>query len=395
MSSGVNVVRTIRLDDSAVAEICRKIVEASAQSRDRRRSQRYPYHVKGCVIHLQPQGGGPPTSYLVPTHDISNSGLGFLHGAFIYPGAKCVIQLITLHGTWQNVPSIIARCDYVETGVHSIGARFLTPVDASEFCAEAAPSRILIVDDNPAIRRFTEAMLTTMNAEIHMAADGKAALELALAQMYDLVLLDMDMPVMNGYETVRELRKAGYSGTVVAATGMTQPDDEQKCLEAGCDRYIPKPFSRDQLAELIRSLRHEPLYSSLAHDRLMQSHIDEFVRSIPTRIRSLETLFASGDLDPLRIACRDLKGEAGTFGFEPISSAAADVENAVYAGEPAEAIGRSLTKLSRICCQARHTSRDVGPNEDSGDDADVPTDDADIETSTATATPAAPSDSAA
>jgi len=358
LSKTSNLVRTIRLDDAAIDEIMKKLDDSTLDvERERRGTPRYGYNVKGCVVHMQPQGGGPPTSYLVPTRNISNTGMGFLHGAFIYPGSKCVIQLITMHGTWQNVPAEVVRCVYIVNGVHDIGVRFFESIDASEFCAEAAPCRVLIVDDNPAILRLGETLLRAMNADIDKADSGEAAIELASQRVYDVILMDMDMPDIDGFETVKRLRDRGYSGTIVAATGMTQPGDKEKCLEVGCNSYIPKPFGREQLSALLRSLRQEPLLSSFAQDRTMMPLIDGFVKDLPTRIREIEAAYAADDFDALQTACRNLKGEAGSFGFEPISSAASDVENAVVANKSKADVKKPFSNLVRLCCQARASTR--------------------------------------
>lgn len=358
MSKPSSLVRTIRLEDAALSEIIKNLDDSVPDgARDRRRAPRYPYNVKSCVIHLHSPGGGPPTSYLVSTRDISRTGIAFLHGAFVYPGAKCVVQLITLHGTWQNVTGVIARCDYVAKGVHDVGVTFFESIDASEFCPEAAPCRVLLVDDNPAILAITKAQLAALNAEIETTTDGETAIELAAKRVYDVILMDMDMPIIDGFETVRRLRAAGYSGRIVAATGMTQPGDEKKCLEAGCSSYIPKPLGRERLSALLRSLRQEPLLSSFVNDRLMLPHIEEFVQHLPTRIRTIETAIAAADDDALESACRNLKGDAGTFGFEPISAAAAAVEKALLEKMPRTELSSLFTRLITLCCQARGNTR--------------------------------------
>ncbi|HPF41416.1 MAG TPA: response regulator [Phycisphaerae bacterium] len=363
MSKNASVVRTIRLRDDAINEMIQKLDDAtSATAMAQRSAPRYRYSVKTCVMHLQHRDGARPTSYIVTPRDISNTGIGILHGAFLYPGACCLMQLITLHGTWRNAPARIVRCDYIANGVHDVGIEFLEPIDASEYCAEAAPCRVLIVDDNPAIIKLGKALLGSMNADIDSATSGEGAIELASKRVYDAILMDMDMPIIDGFETVKRLRAAGYSGRIVAATGMTQPGDREKCLDAGCDGYIPKPLAREQLIALIKSLRQEPLLSSLSDDRTMAPLIEEFVQNLPTQIRAIEAAYAREDNDSLQTACRNLKGEAGAFGFEPIGDLAARLEEVIIASQPRSAIKKHFEALINLCCQARGASHaDAGP----------------------------------
>lgn len=356
MSTTARLVRTIRLDDDAIQELLKTLDEAVLPADvQKRRAPRHVFRAKGCVLHTQSTNGGPPSTYLATTRDLSDSGLSFLHGAYLHTGNKCVIQMTTIHGMWQNVPGEIVRCDYVASGVHEVGVRFLKPIDASEFCAEALRCRVLIVDDNKAIIKFVELILSRLNAECDSATDGETAIELATSNVYDLILLDMEMPGISGFETVKRLRDKGYTGTVVAATGMDRPDDERACIEAGCNGYLPKPLAKEQLCGLLNSLRKEPLRSSLSNDSSMLPLIDEFVAALPKIVREIESALSDGKTDVLQAASRNLKADAGSFGFEPISAAAARVENALVEGKTLADIKAPIKTLVELCCQARGT----------------------------------------
>ena len=105
---------------------------------------------------------------------------------------------------------------------------------------------ILIVDDQFDTRMMMRLWLELAAHEVHEAEDGQAGLEMVLELQPDLTLMDMHMPVMDGDEAVRLLRKShGYTGLIVAATGSVQPADVQAALDAGCDGVIPKPIDED------------------------------------------------------------------------------------------------------------------------------------------------------
>lgn len=119
-----------------------------------------------------------------------------------------------------------------------------------------AGMRILLAEDGPDIRRLLMHFLTKAGAAVETAQHGCEAVEMALnaadaGQAYEAIIMDMQMPVMDGYDATRSLRTIGYDGVIIAATAHAMSGDREKCLEAGCTHYITKPVNREQLIRLV------------------------------------------------------------------------------------------------------------------------------------------------
>lgn len=127
--------------------------------------------------------------------------------------------------------------------------------------AQLAGRRVLLVEDNPDHQPLLQLLLGKAGAEVTLAEHGEMALELARAardegRPFDAVVMDMQMPVVDGYSATRQLRTAGFTIPILALTARVFGTERNRCLEAGCDDFLTKPFEREQLIDLIA--RHLP-----------------------------------------------------------------------------------------------------------------------------------------
>ena len=114
--------------------------------------------------------------------------------------------------------------------------------------------RILVVEDQPDNRQIIRDMLAPTDYEITEVEDGEQALQAVAKQQPDLILMDIQLPMIDGYTATRKIKAnpAWQSIPIIAVTSYALSGEEKKAREAGCDDYVPKPFSPRQLLAKIR-----------------------------------------------------------------------------------------------------------------------------------------------
>jgi len=111
---------------------------------------------------------------------------------------------------------------------------------------------VLVAEDVKTNQVLIKTLLKRMGLEVTIAKDGNEAVEKALANKFDLILMDIMMPYMNGYEATKALRKQDITTPIIALTANAMKGDEQKCINAGCDDYLSKPVDRTELLEKLQ-----------------------------------------------------------------------------------------------------------------------------------------------
>ena len=116
--------------------------------------------------------------------------------------------------------------------------------------------RILIVEDQEDLRGMLRDLLTGSDYSVVEAADGAAGIAMAKSEQPDLILMDIQMPVIDGYEATRQIRAdPAIDGIpIIAVSSFAMKGDEEKARSAGCDHYVTKPYSPMQLLKIVRSL---------------------------------------------------------------------------------------------------------------------------------------------
>ena len=111
---------------------------------------------------------------------------------------------------------------------------------------------VLVAEDSPHNQLLIKTLLEKVGLEVTLVENGKDAIEKAVNRQFDLILMDIQMPVVNGYEATRILREKGVTTPVIAITAYAMEGDEKKCISVGCNEYLPKPIQSKELFETIQ-----------------------------------------------------------------------------------------------------------------------------------------------
>ncbi len=238
--------------------------------------------------------------------------------------------------------------------------------------------KILLADDNPDLQKLLDCFLKRAGAEVEIAGTGKQALEYALTKEYDLIIMDMRLPELNGSEVVRELRKQGFIKPIIGLTASVHNDDFQAFLNSGCDDCALKPISQMDLVQLVRkwlksgytmfdpslydrenhsvnedaaaSETHEnsPIFSSYHDDPSMHEILLGYVKGLPGKWENMMNALHRNDLDCFTKIAHGLHGSGGGFGFTLISECAEQIETQIKTDPHSQEIKALLIQFKKL-----------------------------------------------
>src|SRR5678815_4317938 len=167
-------------------------------------------------------------------------------------------------------------------------------------------NRIVVIEDDPAILHGLEASLRSESYDVLTAGDGEDGYRLVQDAQPDLVILDLMLPKMNGYEICGQIRRRGLATPILMLTAQDQESNRVQGFEAGADDYVTKPFSVRELLGRVRAiLRRSEGRSDLANQKELDEARQVQQRLLPIEIPQLPGLRISGTWCPARITAGD------------------------------------------------------------------------------------------
>jgi signal transduction histidine kinase/CheY-like chemotaxis protein/HPt (histidine-containing phosphotransfer) domain-containing protein len=271
-------------------------------------------------------------------------------------GLSITRQLVELMGGSIRARSQVGKGTVFEVRIPAAEAQL--PAAAAASAAPMAPAKlagsVLLADDNDDLRELVQGQLIELGFECTSVADGLAAIEAALARTYTIVLLDMDMPFMDGYETVHVLRERGYTAPVIGFTAHQAGAPLERALIEGCDDVISKPASPERLREALAPFDEGAATPQPAAGAdAIQVRVDGRLRAIVARFLSncgrdvlrLQKALAGGDFSAARAIGHSLSGAGGSYGFDEITRLGRAIEENSVRGD-AGSLGQLVAQLA-------------------------------------------------
>jgi CheY-like chemotaxis protein/HPt (histidine-containing phosphotransfer) domain-containing protein len=233
----------------------------------------------------------------------------------------------------------------------------------------ALSGRVLLAEDSLDNQRVLVHYLRQIGLDVETVENGRLAIEKALASQFDLILMDIQMPELDGFCATSSLRRSGYEGPIIALTAHAMIEDREKCLRAGCTDYLTKPVeARSLVLALARHLR--PQRTNLRPDRTraaitaatgeyaiisrfhescgMETLIRDYVESLPSKVESFRSLMAAGDVDDVRALAHQITGTGGMYGYPCLGETAALIEQAARERQDPELLAELVEEFSTL-----------------------------------------------
>jgi len=215
--------------------------------------------------------------------------------------------------------------------------------------------RILVVDDSADNRKLFRYHLEAAGMKVELAENGKEGVAKGASEPFDVILMDIQMPELDGFGALKELRARGVQTPIVALTAHAMRGDRENCLNAGFTDYLSKPVSRAALLGKVGELMAGPDPEAVSRSAESEDpELDEIVaayrESLAARALLLDQSGKERDIEALRLQVHMLKGTLGSMGFDALSAVATKAYDALQGSDLDEAL-KHTSELAEACRQ--------------------------------------------
>jgi len=226
--------------------------------------------------------------------------------------------------------------------------------------------RVLLAEDNKDMQRVLIYFLKRSGLQVEIVENGSHVVQKAIAGQFDVILMDMQMPVLDGYEATSALRQAGYSRPIIALTAHAMLGDREKYTSCGLTDYLTKPVQVQQLLAAIarylpaRKDQQPPAPVSSGNDPVpinkfetaataekdgFEALIQQYTRNLPQQLQAIREAFEIGDFPLLSSLAHQTTGVAGMFGFKNLAETAGLLEEAVHESQDVSLLRELIEEL--------------------------------------------------
>jgi CheY-like chemotaxis protein/HPt (histidine-containing phosphotransfer) domain-containing protein len=218
--------------------------------------------------------------------------------------------------------------------------------------------KILLAEDNPDNQRLISMHIKKTGAEVEIVENGKLAVDRGTDPSFDLILMDMQMPVMGGIEAITKLRKANCTTPIATLTANAMKEDAIKSEQAGANDFLTKPIDKhafyNVLTQFLSAAPRQPVTTTTTspprNEDLddISDLIENYVEQLPETSYRIERLLSAKEWDELKSEIHQLKGTGGAFGFPEITKQCMNIEEEMKKND-LNAASRLIMELNATC----------------------------------------------
>ncbi|MET3029453.1 ATP-binding protein [Flavobacterium sp. UW10123] len=222
--------------------------------------------------------------------------------------------------------------------------------------------KILLCEDNILNQKLAKSVINNFGFDLDIANNGEEGIELLSQNQYDLVLMDLQMPVKDGYQTTEYIRNEMNSNIpIIAMTAHSLVGEQERCYKSGMDAYVPKPFKQAVLLKAIKTVmtpdrdtHHKRIIDMSFLDEMsggdpefMKDMIGLFIEKIPVQSAQLEEAFKNSDYDNVKKLAHNMKSSMDIFMLQDLSNCLSIIEEEASSGE---FTAETLDKVNIFSC---------------------------------------------
>ena len=215
---------------------------------------------------------------------------------------------------------------------------------------------VLLAEDNPDNQRLISMYIRNTGAEVEVVGNGQEAVEHAVARQYDLIIMDMQMPVMGGAEAVKWLRDIGNRTPIAMLTANAMKEEKDRCVGLGASEFLTKPIDKQAfynvLERYLNASGEGNRVSSEEEIEHLKSLAIDFLASLPQHMNNLREALKQKDWENIKSTVHQLKGMGASFGFPKITELSQSIEINIKANEKKQA----LNELSQLLMYLEYLS---------------------------------------
>ncbi|MEY4669748.1 MAG: hypothetical protein RL518_2447 [Pseudomonadota bacterium] len=291
------------------------------------------------------------------TRQFGGTGLGLTISSHLVHALGGTIEVTSAPGHGSTFSFCIApELDNAASLINELPAEE-APSEQSRIVQPRLSGRVLFADDALDNRRLVDHLLRKVGVEPVLVEDGQEAITTALAQEFDLILLDVQMPNVDGLSAARTLRNAGVRTPIVSLSAGAFTSDVLKAIDAGCSMHLAKPFTRESFFGMLQRFLNDNsaagsrpdlvVSTKLSDDAEMNQLLLDFIDSLRPRIEDLVKACNGQDWHTIETRAHKLRGSAGLYGYAELNRVAEQIE--LLAKQGGGDFGPLTSQLIALC----------------------------------------------